>query len=120
MDLDPDPITSEIGWNYFSTSRDNLGIASAFDLRAYAKKAKRPFEACLAMLVVSLVVQQVFPTVKNHDPSIGCVFDYCGDRNDITRSLRTVTICEESLSQITPKFRPSVVGMFDAIREYSQ
>jgi hypothetical protein len=111
--------TSGEHWNLFSTSKDRVVIASAYDLREYARKAKRSFEACLATILAAAVVQEVYDTVESHDETVGCVFDFCDDRDDIVKGLKTINVCKASLEQVPETARASVKKMFDAIREYA-
>lgn len=120
MDLEPDPADGEIGWNYFSTSLDNLAIVSAYELRRYADKSKRPFEACLAALIAAQILQEAIPAISFHTKPKGCVFDYCEDRDDIVKGLKAMRACAESLEEIPQRYRQSVKDIFKAIAEYTR
>jgi len=66
-----------------------VSVVSTFDLRRYAKKAKVSFEKavfglCLAMIVSSDPRWRI----KYHDETVGCIFDFCEDRDDIVASLK--------------------------------
>ena len=120
MDLEPDPGDGEVGWNYFSTSLDNLAIVSAYELRGYAHKSKRPFEACLAALIAAQVLQEAIPSISFHTKPKGCVFDYCGDRDDIVKGLKAMRPCAESLEEIPQRHRQAVQDIFKTIAEYER
>jgi len=120
MDLEPDPDDGKVGWNYFSTSRDSIAIVSAYELRRYAEKSQRPFEACLAMLIVPQILQETIPTLSFHEKPKGCVFDECEDRNDIVKGLKTMRLCKESLDEVPEQWRGQVQKIFKAIAEYKR
>jgi hypothetical protein len=107
-----------IGWNFFSVSRKELIIVSAYDLRAYAKKARRPFEAAMSVLVFAAVLAAVFPDVGFHDETRACIMDYCDNRDDIVKMLRKLVLCKESWQEIPEHAHDSVRKILDTIREY--
>lgn len=118
MDLDTSSGEPE-SWNLFSTSKDGVVIASAYNLREYAREAKRSFEGCLAAVVAAAVVQETYDKVESHSKTRGCIFDFCDDRNDIVKGLRTINVCKVSLNQVPQSARADVAAMFDAIRDYT-
>jgi hypothetical protein len=109
-----------IGWNYFSSSYNKIAVVSAYDLRRYATKANRPFEAALAAVVLGAVFASVFSKVEFHDATRGCVMDYCDRRDDIVNMLRKIDICDETWAQIPEKAHQSVRSMLDSIKEYKR
>jgi hypothetical protein len=117
MELKPAAGETE-AWNLFSTSKKRVVICSALEMRRYASEAQRSIEACLAMLIVSAVITELYRKVELHDDTRGCVFDYCEMRDDIVESLKKMNVCKESLKQIPSAVRNDVILMFDAIRSY--
>jgi hypothetical protein len=119
MELEPDA-AGEVGWNYFSTSRNSVAVVSAFDLRQYAEQSGRPLESCLAMLIAAQVLQEIFSTINSHEEIQGCVFDLCEDRDEIVEGLKSMTVCDASLAEIPKAYRTQVQNIFKAIGGYSR
>jgi hypothetical protein len=118
MDYDEDNNGKQtLDWNYFSLSQKNVVIASAYDLRDYAKQVKRPFEACLAALIFAQLLSEMFD-LEAHEETRGCLSDYCENRADLMLSLRGISLCKDCLEKIPNPSRSSVVSVLDAIRDY--
>jgi hypothetical protein len=109
-----------IGWNYFSTSYRNVAVVSAYDLRQYAAKANRPFEAALSAVLLGAVFASVFAKVEFHDATRGCIMDYCDRRDDIVKMLKNIDICDETWTEIPKNAHDSVRSMLDSIKEYKR
>ena len=111
---------SRLGWNFFSSARKGAIVVSAYDLRAYAADAGRPFEAALTAVIVASALCSVFSRVEYHPETRGCLLDYCENRGDIVVMLRKPVICEETLKQIPPTARPDVLRMVSILDEYKR
>jgi hypothetical protein len=118
MDYDEDENGRQtLDWNYFALSEKNVVIASAYDLRDYAKQVKRPFEACLAALIFDEILSQIFD-LEVHQKTRGCLTDFCENRPDLMLSLRGISLCKDCLEKIPQTSRSSVVRVLNAIRDY--
>jgi hypothetical protein len=104
--------------DFFSVSSNRIVLVSAFGLRNYAVKAGRPFEACLAALIVAQVFAECFD-LEEHDDTRGCIMDYCDNRDDVVQSLRKMEICPGSLKELPANARGSALQILEAIREYA-
>jgi hypothetical protein len=104
-----------VDWNLFATHSDHSLLISVADLRGYAAKAKRPFEAALGSVVVSQLLVAIEPNLFYHDDS-GCLFDFNEDRKSIVRGLKLMMIEDSCLQQINEKYRTSVMSLVAAIR----
>ena len=80
-------------WNYFtalvSDNVTNVFVISTYDLRRYSLEAGEPFTRavfglCLAMLVLSDPRWKI----DFHEETAGCLFDFCGNRDDIIFGLK--------------------------------
>jgi hypothetical protein len=109
---------TSLGWNFFSTARKGAIVVSAYDLRTYAARAKRPFEAALASVVLASALCSVFAQVEYHPETRGCLLDYCENRDDIVLMLRKLHVCEQTLQQIPNDARPDVLRMLAILDEY--
>ena len=104
--------------DFFSVSSKRIILVSAYELRGYAAKAGRSFEACLALLIVAQVLAEYFD-LEEHDDTRGCIMDYCDDRKDIVVLLKKMEICPHSLEELPDYARASVLKIIQAIREYT-
>lgn len=108
-----------IGMDFFSVSSRRIVLVSAHGMRNYAAQAGKPFEACLAALIVAQVLAECFK-LGSHDDTRGCIMDYCDNRDDIVQSLRTMELCQESVNELPAYARDSALKIMQAIREYTQ
>lgn len=106
------------GWNYYSVNEGVDVIASAADLRVFARKAKRPFEACMMAIVVAQVCAALFEDVTFHDDTRGDLFDYNEERATIVKMLKTISIDDASLAMIPMIERKHLQAVLSAIRDY--
>ncbi len=103
--------------DFFSVSSKRIVLVSAFGLRSYAAKAGRPFESCLAALIVAQVFVEYFGLVE-HDDTRGCIMDYCDNRDDVVQLLQKMEICPDSLKEVPVRARASALNIIETIREY--
>jgi hypothetical protein len=119
LDLEAlDSAGEKVEWDLFSTSSDGIAIASAYELREYARKAKREFEACLASMLVAALFVEYFPKVEFHKDTRRCIFDRCDDRSEIVRGLKEMKISKEVLKSFPLGVRSDVERVIAAIRNY--
>ncbi len=83
-------------WNYFSVGRDKASVISTFDLREYAARAGKPYEAAVGMLIAAQVLA-LRNDMKYHDETRGCIFDFDANRADLVESIRGMHIDAECL-----------------------
>ena len=106
-------------WNYFSGPIGKNIAISAYGVRDYATQAGRPFEAAIALMTLSQVWGRLYG-VGYHGESLGCVYDFCENRDDLVRVIRTADICEASLADIPEDERDNVQKCLAAIRNYTR
>jgi hypothetical protein len=104
-----------VDWNLFATHLDNSLLVSVADLRGYAVKAKRPFEAALGSVVISQLLVAIEPNLSYHDDS-GCMFDFNEDRKSIVKGLKKMMIEDSCLQKVSAQYRTSVMSIVAAIR----
>lgn len=107
-------------YNLFSVSNGGVVMVSAFALRDYAKKAKRPFEACIAALMATQVWAGLFEDVDYHEETRGCLYDLCTPRDDIVKGLTKMRISEGALALFPESERADVQKAVQAIAEYKR
>ncbi|MCB2380434.1 hypothetical protein LGH70_22770 [Hymenobacter sp. BT635] len=110
----------QIFWNHFSFFKDRLIIASAYELRQFAKETKTSFETFLAGIITAqLLVAQFYENGLNfHKDNSGCIFDYNADRKSLMGKISNLHIDAECLLKIPLPFRKSamqLVGFFSKL-----
>ena len=106
-------------WNYFSYGNGGpLSLVSTFDLRKYAERADRPFEAAVGMLIVGQII-----STRNHldfhAETRGCALDFNEDREDLVLSIRSMRFDAQCLLAIEardPNEAKSAHGLMTALR----
>lgn len=106
--------------NLFSVSYGAVVMVSAFELRAYAKRAKRPFEACVAAVMATQVWAGLFDDVDYHEDTRGCLYDLCNERGDIVKGLAKMRISDEALALFPKGERDDVQKVVRALAEYKR
>jgi len=81
-----------IRYNYFAcslTNNDKVSVVSTFDLRRYAKESKVPFAKAVFRLCLSMLVSSD-PRwgIDFHAQTVGCLFDFCENRDDFVVGLK--------------------------------
>lgn len=105
-------------WNNFATYDKRLVLASTHDLRRFAEKAGRPFEAAVGGLICGMLLVAVNPKLDYHRESTGCLFDMNLDRKGIVRSIKQARIDERCMGLMQPKYRPVAEALLEALRNY--
>ncbi|MEW6731257.1 MAG: CHAT domain-containing protein [Acidobacteriota bacterium] len=68
---------------------DNVSVISTFELRKYAREAKVPFaKATLFLSLMMIIAADQRWSIRQHDQTVGCLFDYCNNRDDLVVGLR--------------------------------
>jgi hypothetical protein len=86
-------------WGYFTAGDDAVSLVSTGDLRGYAKRAGRPYEAAVGMLLVAQILAKR-NDIDYHDETRGCIFDFDDDRDDIVEAIREMTIDPSCMAQM--------------------
>jgi hypothetical protein len=106
-------------WNYFSTAHRHVILASAYDLREYAKLAGRPFEVAVTGVALAQLLAEMNKKLDFHDDR-GCLFDMNLSRVSIVKALKKAQIEPDCLTKIEPKYRTAVQAMVAALRDYQR
>ena len=89
---DPNP-----WYNLFATTRGRIVLLSTFDLREYAAEAGRPFEAAVVGAALSMVLQTMVRSIRQIP---GTIFDFCENRHDVVKIIRTPIIDQDNRKRI--------------------
>jgi hypothetical protein len=103
-------------WNYFSAAQGRILMVSTTDLRGFAAKAKRPFEAAVGGLLVASLLAQMTEGLEIHDDR-GCIFDRNEARSTIVRNIRDPYIEPECLGKMTPRLQKAALAMLDRLKQ---
>ena len=109
----------EVQWNLFATWSARLVLVSSFQLREFAAKAERPFEAAVMGLVVAALLATRHSRLRFHDDT-GCLFDYNEKRADIVRVLRQPRIEDGCLERIPTKHRAVALAIVRTLDRYGR
>jgi hypothetical protein len=108
----------ECWYNLFSTSSKNVILISTFELRHYAAKAGRSFEAAVLGVALSGLLAAMVPEIEYQNESTGSIFDFAQNRADIVKSIRKPTIDSENRARIPADLLPDVEKILAALEEY--
>lgn len=111
-------VNREVNWDYFSSSRGRLILASTYELRRFALKAGRPFEVAVGALITAQLLVAVNPRLDYHSENRKCLFDYNDDRVSIVDALKTLGIEDECLRKIRPEYREVARDLVEALKVY--
>ncbi len=103
-------------YNLFATTHERMVLLSTLDLREYAAEADRPFESAVAGTALSMVIQSLVP---NLEPTPGTIFDFCENRHDIVRLIRTPQIDAGNRTKIPPLILEPTEKILRVLTEYT-
>jgi hypothetical protein len=86
-------------WNYYAWGKDGVAVLSTCDLREFADKARRPYEAAVGMLIVTQTMVKRTP-LKRHPSPHQCVFDFNAVRAGLVDSIREMRIHDGCLQTL--------------------
>jgi hypothetical protein len=104
-----------IYWNHFGSVSGKTILLSTADLRLYAEKAGRPFEAAVGALLVSALLVAVNGNLGYHDDT-GCLFDYNESRVSLIDSLKAMQIEDSCLAVMTAEQRTAALAMLKVLK----
>lgn len=106
-------------WNHFSTFEKRSILVSVQDLRAFAKKAGRPFEALVGHVTIAqLLVAQSYSRGLSFHEDRGCLFDYNESRESIVTAAQHPNIEPACLKLIAPSIRESALKLAEALNTF--
>lgn len=89
-------------YNFFSNSEGNVIVVSAFNMREYSRKARRPFAASMGGLLISQILDNEYQDIRFHQKNTGCLFDLNEKHRTIVKTFRNMHI-ENSCLQLIPE-----------------
>ncbi|MEO8673157.1 MAG: hypothetical protein ABI411_17715 [Tahibacter sp.] len=106
----------EIYWNHYCSVSDGTALVSTADLREFAIKAGRPFEAAVGLLMVGAVLVRFNASLEYH-ANRGCVLDYNEDRVSLIDVIRDPKICPECAEKLDPIQKVAASEMLKVLRK---
>jgi hypothetical protein len=107
----------EIYWNHFSMAQGHVSMVSTAQLREMAQSVDRPFEAAVAVLIVSSLLVGLNADLGFH-PDSGCLFDYNGARHTLTNTIAKPRIEGDCLKLVKPRFKEAASALVEAVARY--
>ena len=102
-------------YNLFATTHGRLVLLSTSDLREYAAEAGRPFESAVVGTALSMVLQTIVP---NLEATPGTIFDFCENRHDIVRVIRTPKIDSGNRARIPAEILEPTDKILGVLTQY--
>ncbi len=103
-------------WNHFSCVSDRTIVVSAADLRVFAKRAGRPFEAAVGALITTTLLVATNDRLGYHEDT-GCLFDYNESRTSLVDTLKRLHIDQDCLDKMPPGQRKAGRAMLMALKK---
>lgn len=106
---------NEAWYNLFATMHERMVLLSTLDLREFAAEAGRPFESAVVGTALSMVIQSMVPDLE---PTPGTIFDFCENRHDIVKLIRTPRIDTANRARIPAEILEPVDKILGVLQEY--
>jgi hypothetical protein len=84
-------------WNYYACGDGKTAVVSTADVREYARRGRRPYEAAVGMMVAAQVIALV-DGIEYHPETRGCLFDFDEEREDLVVAIKKMRIDAECLA----------------------
>lgn len=104
-----------IYWNNISSVLDKTILLSTADMRQWAEKAGRPFEAAIGAALVSTLLIATNEELGYHQDT-GCLFDYNDSRISFVNTLKTLKIEDCCLARMTQEQIEAALSMLSVLR----
>ena len=104
-----------IYWNHFSSLSGKTILLSTADLRHFAEKAGRSFEAAVGAILLASLLVAVNSKLEYHDDT-GCLFDYNGSRVSLIKTLKEMQIEKSCLAVMTAEQRTAAHAMLKVLK----
>jgi hypothetical protein len=113
-------VGEDVTWNYFTTGRRRTLLVSTQGLRTYAKRARRPVEVAIAIMILAELLVRINPKLDYHDETRGCLFDFNADRDSIVEGIKRCGVDEECLAKMRADFRQPTLDILKGLKSYKR
>lgn len=110
---EPQPLIKYI--DYFSSSKQGIGLISTDEILVFSKQVKRPLIAGVGVLLIGAVLAETNSKIDFHVEDRGCLFDYCEERSDVKFCIKKAFIEDSCLKLLPRKRRAAALAMVDVI-----
>jgi nucleoside phosphorylase len=109
------PLRSKTMANLFGTHQASRGFAvvTLKDHERFAGSATQ----YLCYYFVRYALSFVAPELRSHDTTLGCMFDFKRNKDDLRKSLATGHICDDCMKKLSESLNPTVYVAIVALRE---
>lgn len=104
--------------NLFSTQHGNIVVASTFGLREYAAQAGRSFESAVMGVALPALLAAMVPNIEYQMATTGSIFDFCENRADIVKSIRSPHIDPQNRVKIPRDVLEPVENILSLLSNY--
>ncbi|MEM6474797.1 MAG: hypothetical protein AAF687_01380 [Pseudomonadota bacterium] len=111
--------SSGLIWNYFSIGYGTEIVISVSDVREFARKANRPFEAAVTMMALAAIWTSQFG-LKYHEETRSCPMDFNRDREGLIQSIRKMELCSHCQARLSPDELDDANTCLDLLRDYKR
>lgn len=110
-------------WNRFASSSGRYGkgrllLISAYHLREDAKRANRPFEVSVSMLIVAQLLIAVSSQLSYHDDVADCIFNSVARRETVIEAIKKLDLEPECVARVAHKYREAASTLIGALRTH--
>lgn len=107
-------------FNHFSSESDSGRelIVSTYEIREFADKADKPFEAAVVGMIVAQLMVALNEKLGFHRESRQCFFDYNEERTTLVDCIRACKVDEHCLEKFEPRYKLSMESLVKTISKY--
>lgn len=102
-------------WNHISSVSGKTILISTADMRQWAEKAGRPFEAAIGASLVTTLLIAINNKLRYHKDT-GCLFDFKGSRISFADTLKALQIEDSCLAKMTQEQKETALAMLSVLR----
>lgn len=102
--------------NHFCSVSGKTIVLSTTDLRPFAEKAGRPYEAAVGAILLAALMVAANKKIYYHDDT-GCLFDYNESRVSLIKALKKMYIDENCLGLMTVDQRTAALAMLKVLKD---
>jgi hypothetical protein len=105
-------------YNYYAVTLSRSIFVSAYEMREFAARAKRPFEAAIGAVLLAEVLATSYPQLTFHTETRGCLFDKNVERRTVVTKFKKMRIESSCLELIPSSLRETAERMTKVLRDY--
>jgi hypothetical protein len=103
-------------WDHFAATANGTILLSVTDVREYAERAGRPYEAAVGVLLTSALFVAVVERLDFHIKDTGCIFDNNGHRASLVDTIHALRVDDTCMAKLDLLEQQSLKGMLGVLR----